>query len=294
MDVAAISFFEGRHPGSMNAINAEKLTTALLPAVLDAARIEMAYFQSGGFVVESKADKSLVTVADREAEAVITAALARFAPEIPVVGEEAATAGHVPELRERFFLVDALDGTSGFVKGKPEFTINIGLVSGGTPVFGLIFVPPTGDLYVTGAGGALTATLALDNGTAGVSGPDYKRIYSREPDPDNLIAFNSRTAGGAGAEFLSRLGVKDMNPMGSSRKFCLIAEGKGDVYVRFGRTCEWDTAAGHAILEAAGGTMTARDGAALVYGKVAEGFANPHFVAWGRAPLLTEAARAPD
>ncbi len=238
----------------------------------------------------SKADRSPVTAADREAEAIIVAALARIAPGVPVIAEEAMNDGYMPETGHRFFLVDALDGTSGFIKGKPEFTVNVGLIEAKRPVFGMIYVPACGDLYVTKSdGGSHRANLAPDANSSGIAAAAYAQLASRAPDRENLLAFNSRTAGGAGGEFLKRLNVRETRPLGSSQKFCLIAEGKGDVYVRFGNTNEWDTAAGQAILEAAGGSVTTPDGKPLTYGKSANRYLNPHFVAWGREPLLTTA-----
>ena len=270
----------------MNGFDADFLARGLLPAVLHAARIEMDYFVRG-VAVEAKADRSPVTAADREAERIVVAALARIAPGIPVIAEEAVNAGYMPDTGHRFFLVDALDGTSGFIKGKPEFSVNIGLIEAQKPVFGLIYVPPTGALYVTKSdGGSHHATVALDTDPLKIADIAYMRLASRVPDPGNLLAFNSRTAGGAGGEFLKRLKVRESQPLGSSQKFCLIAEGKGDVYVRFGNTHEWDTAAGQAILEAAGGCVTTVDGKTLAYGKSANRYLNPHFVAWGREPLL--------
>ncbi len=273
----------------MNHIDADLLARELLPAVLQAGRIEMNYF-TNGVAVEAKADRSPVTAADREAEAVVLQALARIAPDVPVIAEEAFNAGYKPETGSRFFLVDALDGTSGFIKGKPEFSVNIGLIEAEKPVFGLIYVPPTGALYVTRSDGSAHHTLiAPDSSSAQAAAVTYARLASRVPDRANLLAFNSRTAGGAGGEFLACLNVRDSKPLGSSQKFCLIAEGKGDVYVRFGNTHEWDTAAGQAILEAAGGCVTTVDGKALSYGKSTNRYLNPHFVAWGREPLLTSA-----
>ncbi len=271
----------------MNGFDADFLVQALLPAVLQAARIEMDYFVRG-VAVEAKVDRSPVTAADREAEAVILAALARIGPNVPVIAEEAFNDGHMPETGNRFFLVDALDGTSGFIKGKPEFTINVGLIEAQRPVFGMIYVPASGDLYVTKSdGGSHHAILATDANSSGIAAPAFARLASRAPDRDNLLAFNSRTAGGAGGEFLKRLNVRETQPLGSSHKFCLIAQGRGDVYVRFGNTNEWDTAAGQAILEAAGGSVTTPDGKTLTYGKSANRYLNPHFVAWGRSALLT-------
>ena len=274
----------------MSFYSANSLTNALLPAVLEAGRLEMRHF-TGGVAIEHKADRSPVTAADREAEAIILAALARLAPDIPVVAEEAASAGLLPPAASRFFLVDALDGTRLFVKGKPEFTVNIALIENARPVFGLVYVPPTGSLYITRDDGhSYAATILPDAPDSSIGNMVHERLTSRPPDPANLLAFNSRTAGGASSDFLNRLGVKEARPLGSSLKFCLIAKGEGDIYARFGETYEWDTAAGQVILEAAGGTVATLDGATLTYGKANKAYLNPHFIAWGRQPLPMPAA----
>jgi len=262
----------------------DALIAALLPAVREAGRLEMAHFGKG-VKIEQKADRSPVTVADREAEVVLLAALAAIAPDIPVVAEEAIAAGAACAYARRFFLVDALDGTRLFIRGKPEFSINIALVEDGKARFGLIFLPPTERLFVTGAdGAAYEARLDLSH----VERPpavDFTRISTRAPDPAALVAFNSRGSGAASTKLLAMLKVLDARPLGSSMKFCLIAVGEGDLYARFGETCEWDTAAGQAILEAAGGSVTTPDGTPLTYGHYDRGFLNPYFVAWGRQPL---------
>lgn len=269
---------------------AKDLMEALLPAVLEAGRIEMRHF-TGGVRVEHKADNSPVTAADREAEFVILAALARISPDVAVIAEEAASAGILPPATNRFFLVDALDGTRLFIKGTPEFTVNIALIETTKPVFGLVYVPPTGSLYVTlDDGMSYTATVLPDAGDLVIGAIAWERLSSRVPDPANLLAFNSRSAGGASAAFLNQLGVKDARPLGSSLKFCMIAKGEGDIYARFGETYEWDTAAGQAILEAAGGTVATLDAATLTYGKATKSYLNPHFVAWGRKPLWSAGA----
>ena len=270
----------------MSQTDANLFCDALLPAVLEAGRIEMRHFTSG-VKIEKKADKSPVTVADREAEDVIVAALARLAPDIPVVAEEAAAAGRLPQPSQRFFLVDALDGTHMFIRGKPEFSVNIALVEDGRPVFGLVYGPASGSLYATRSSAQSYAAEIMPEADIGRSAAiSWTRLASRMPDNQNLVAFNSRTAGGAGADFLAELGVKEARPLGSSLKFCLIAKGEGDIYARFGTTYEWDTAAGQAVLEAAGGSVATLDGNALCYGKSTAGYLNPHFVAWGRTPLL--------
>ena len=272
----------------MGGFDHRHLAATLYPAVLEAGRVEMRHFGAGG-AVETKADRSPVTAADREAEAIIVAALASIAPDVPVVAEEAIAAGHVPERANRFFLVDALDGTRLFVRGKPEFSVNIGLVENRQPVFGLIYIPPTSDLYVTLAAGESFRATAPCAANAALRFEDlvFTRLHARAPDLANLKAFNSQTAGGASAEFLAALKVRDATPVGSSLKFCLIAAGLGDIYARHGATSEWDTAAGQAILEAAGGSVTTLDGTSLTYGKADAKYLNPHFVAWGRGPIIS-------
>ncbi len=262
----------------------DTLITALLPALRAAGRLEMAHFAKG-VAIEQKADRSPVTVADREAETVLVAALNEIAPEVAVVAEEAIAEGGACEYAQRFFLVDALDGTRLFIRGKPEFSINIALVEDGRARFGLIFLPPSERLFVTRAdGGAYEGRLSLAAGDAPPS-VEFKRIATRQPDPAKLVAFNSRGTGSASAKLLATLNVLEALPIGSAMKFCLIAAGEGDLYARFGETSEWDTAAGQAILEAAGGSVTTLAGVPLTYGHHDRGYRNPYFVAWGRQPL---------
>lgn len=269
---------------STDGFDADNLSAAILPAVLEAGRVEMAHF-AAGVAIERKADKSPVTVADREAEAIVVEALARWAPEIPIVAEEAVASGCAPQWVRRYFLVDALDGTRLFIEGKPEFSINVALVADGAPVYGLIYGPAAGGLYLTRSGGGADGAEI-----ASINGPDFgalkfKRLGTRLPDRTNLSAFNSVSAGGRTARLLKELDVKEARPFGSSLKFCLIAAGKGDIYARLGDTNEWDTAAGQAILEAAGGSVTTLDGQRLTYGRPERNYLNPPFVAWARQPL---------
>ncbi len=262
----------------------DALIAALLPAVREAGRLEMSHF-SNGVKFEQKADRSPVTAADREAEAVILSALHRIAPDVPVVAEEEIANGAACRYAKRFFLVDALDGTRLFIRGKPEFSINIGFVEDGKTRFGLIYLPPSERLFVTRSdGAAYEAQLSTSNEVA-FSDMHFRRLSTRAPDPSALVAFNSRGAGAASSGLLAHLKVHEAKPLGSSMKFCLIAAGEGDLYARFGETCEWDTAAGQAILEAAGGSVTKLDGTQLTYGHYERGFRNPYFVAWGRQPL---------
>jgi len=273
---------------------ADEFAAALLPAVLEAGRAELRHFRSE-IRIETKADRTPVTAADREAEAIMLSALAKIAPDIPVVAEEAVAAGLAPVKASRFFLVDALDGTHLFVRGKPEFSVNVALVENAIPVWGLIYVPPAGRLFLTRSDGkAHAATAPADANISGLRSLDFRQLSARAADPDNIVAFNSRSTGGASAEFLAYLNVREARPVGSSQKFCLIAEGAGDVYARFGTTYEWDTAAGQAILEAAGGSVLTLDGARLTYGKADRGYLNPHFVASGRSPLLKGFSPSPN
>lgn len=188
---------------------------------------------------------------------------------------------------EAILLVDALDGTRLFVRGKPEFSINIALVEDGRALFGLIFLPPSERLFVTQSDARAYEARLECSGTGAIPEVQFTRITSRSPDPAALIAFNSPSTGSASANLLATLKVLDARPLGSSMKFCLIAAGEGDLYARFGETCEWDTAAGQAILEAAGGSVTALDGTPLTYGHYERRYRNPYFVAWGRQPLWT-------
>lgn len=263
------------------------LVEALLPAVLTAGRIEMAHF-AAGVTVETKADTTPVTIADHEAEAVLTEGLQRAAPGIPVIAEEAVAAGCVPATGDAFFLVDPLDGTRAFINGSPEFTINIGLVVDGRPVFGIIYAPALDQFYATvGPSESIEAKIAVAAREVDLAACVLTRLATRQPDPQALIAFASRSHASQSTDaFLQRLPIAEKRKASSSLKFCLIARGEADLYARLGQTSEWDTAAGQAILTAAGGSVTTLDGRTLTYGKREAGYANPHFIAWARQPLL--------
>ncbi len=273
----------------MFAVDHRKLAEALLPVVLRAGAVEMSYF-GAGVAVEHKADRSPVTVADREAEEMIVEALAAAAPGVPVVAEELAAAGRAPPTGDAFFLVDPLDGTREFIHARREFTINIGLVMGGRPVFGLIYAPALGSLYATlGADKAVALHGIAPSGDAAAIALDGGKILrTSPPDPRGLVVHESRSRASPnlGALFKHHK-VRDRKQAASSLKFCLVAEGVSDIYAQFGETSEWDTAAGEAILVAAGGAVTTLDGAPLAYGphgRGGTGFANPPFLAWGRKP----------
>jgi len=221
-----------------------------------------------------KDDRSPVTEADRLGEEIILAGLARLAPSIPTLAEEQASIGAAPPaLGAEFFLVDPLDGTREFISRNGEFTVNIALIRDGAPALGVVHAPALGALY---AGRARAGASMVDN--AG-----RRDIRARPVPPRGLVAVASRSHRSPETDaFLATLDVADFSSAGSSLKFCLVAEGRADVYPRFGRTMEWDTAAGHAVLAAAGGRVVTVDtGAPLAYGKADRGYDNPHFIAWG-------------
>ncbi len=261
-----------------------QICDALLPSVLAAAKVQLAYMRTG-VSVTTKADKTPVTLADQESEAILLAALAKFAPGVPVIAEEAMAAGVQPTIGQRFFLVDPLDGTREFIAGRGEFTINIALVVNGQPGFGLIYAPATGRFFVTPADGmAVEADLDANTSANSLSDVTTRAIKTRSPPEGGMVAVASRShMTEATTRFLARFPISDSRSAGSSMKFCLVARGDADIYPRIeGRTCEWDIAAGHAILRAAGGDVTEPDGTALRYGKVGEHYYNGDFVAWGR------------
>jgi 3'(2'), 5'-bisphosphate nucleotidase len=266
----------------MSTIDHMRLAAALVPPVLAAGAIEMRHYRSG-VTVEAKADQSPVTIADREAEAVLVAAITAATPTIPIIAEEAVAAGRMPAIGPEFFLVDPLDGTREFIEQRGEFTVNIALVQQGVPVFGIVYAPATEELYVTLAPDrAVMARVAPREGPVSLADLDLAPIRTRRPDPSALVALASRSHSNAETEtFLGRYCIAQRTNAGSSLKFCAIARGDADIYPRLGPTMEWDTAAGHAVLLAAGGAVTTLDGAPLRYGNTATGLLNPHFVAWG-------------
>lgn len=221
-----------------------------------------------GFDVEAKGDRSPVTEADRAAELIILAALARAAPGVPVIAEEEVAAGRVPRHGDVFFLVDPLDGTKEFVRGGDDYTVNIGLIEHGVPTLGVVFAPATGRLH----GGCVGEGAWLDEGAGRVSirtrgrGEEVTAVASKSHLNQATIDYLEAAVGACG--YLS---------IGSSLKFCIVAEGLADIYPRAAPTSEWDTAAGHAVLLAAGGLVDGPDGQPLKYGK--EAFFNRAFVA---------------
>ncbi len=221
-----------------------------------------------GARARAKPDGSPVTDADEAANALIIERLRALTPETPVVAEESAGPGSRPA--PRFWLVDPLDGTREFVAGRDEYTVNIALIEHGRPVLGAVLAPARGVRFAGAEGlGAWREDAA-----------GRRAIMARAPPASGPVAAASRSHRDARTDaWLAAAGAARVVRVGSSLKFCLLAEGAADVYPRFGRTMEWDTAAGHAVLAAAGGSVRRADGGALGYGKA--GFENPHFIARG-------------
>lgn len=246
------------------------LLTAVRPIAEEAAAATMRYY--GQTTAETKGDGSPVTAADQAAEDIILPRLRALTPEILVVSEEEAAKGLSPDVTgNRFWLVDPLDGTKEFISQNGEFTVNIALIENGQPVLGVVVVPPKGEIYA--GAGADTATLTDASGT--------RRIKVRQPVETGLTVVGSRSHGDAAAmdAFLAGRKIAEFRPAGSSLKLCLIAKGEADLYPRLGTTMEWDIAAGHAVLAAAGGRVETIDGQHFAYGK--KDYRNPHFVAFG-------------
>ncbi len=234
----------------------------------------------GDIAADLKDDASPVTEADRAGEAIILAGLEKTAPHIPVLAEERASEEGAPaDLGEAFFLVDPLDGTREFINKTGEFTVNIALSLQGRPVAGVVYAPALGRIYYGAEGAGAWRAEVGPEGAMGARAP----IAARAVPEKGLVAVASRSHRSAETDaYLDGLDVADFAAAGSSLKFCLLAEGRADIYPRFGRTMEWDTAAGQAVLEAAGGVvLTHPEGARLACGKAERGYDNPHFIAWG-------------
>lgn len=237
-----------------------------------AARLILPLWRSG-LAVTHKADASPVTEADQRGEALILQALSERFPGVPVISEEDASEFGTPdEIGPRFFLVDPLDGTKAFVRGDPNFTVNIALIEDGAPVAGAVTAPPTGESWFTVGG----QTMKRVNGGAA------ETVRARAWPADGAICLISHTMQPDEAEALAlQYGFRRTLAMDSSIKLCRIAEGAADIYPRHGPTMEWDIAAGHAVLRGAGGRLAAPDGEAFTYGKARGGFRNGWFVARG-------------
>ena len=243
---------------------------------IEAGNLTLDYFDESGFYgADAKADGSPVTVADQKAEELITKALKDMTPDVLIVGEEAASEGYRPDLstQEYFWLVDPLDGTKEFISGSGDYTVNIALIKDHKPVLGVVYAPVHGELYA--ACGEGTAIRWMEDS-------DKERPITVRNAPHEGLTIVSSKSHGKGDKldnFLEHYKIKKRVQRGSSLKMCVIAAGKADMYPRFGLTCEWDTAAAHAILNAAGGFITDMAGNELTYGGADPKFLNPEFVA---------------
>lgn len=252
----------------------EKLVTVMRKLSLEAGAKIMEIYQQDDFGVETKSDDSPVTAADKAADAIISAGLRAAFPDVMLVTEE-QSATHTAK-GDTFLIVDPLDGTKEFIHRRGDFTVNIALVEGGTPTRGVVYAPARDRMFYTIADGTSveeTGVMALD--VIGELAP----INVTTADNTALMVVASKShRDQATDDYIAKYAVRDMTSAGSSLKFCLIATGEADVYPRLGRTMEWDTAAGHAVLKGAGGEVVRFDDhTPLVYGKA--DFANPFFIA---------------
>lgn len=269
----------------MTCMTAEQLVSNLpeMLAIAVAAGAEIMTVFASPLDVASKGDGSPVTLADARAEKLICERLSRLCPGIPIVAEEQAASGILPPvLGDLFILVDPLDGTREFIEGRPDFTVNIAVISGDQPVLGVVYAPAQRRIFWGTAEGAFCGQAMPEAGSAVA---DVSRLAVR-PRPLRAVVVASRSHGNeATRRYIEGLGPVDLLAAGSSLKFCRVATGEADLYPRFGRTMEWDTAAGQAVLVAAGGAVLALDGRPLRYGKRDQSgdgdFANPHFIASG-------------
>jgi 3'(2'), 5'-bisphosphate nucleotidase len=261
----------------VNRAERTKLLAGMIEAAAEAGT-KIREMAATGVVARSKADASPVTDADEAAEAIIERHLAALLPGVPMIGEEAVAGGSGKKPGSTFFLVDPIDGTREFIARRSEYTVNIGLLIEGTPALGVIYAPALGELYAGGANGALRLAL-----TPGVSPQDVSHDPIRVRSPGkNLAAVVSHShLDSATQGWLRKHEIADTVKAGSSIKFCRVAEGKADVYPRLAPVSEWDIAAGHAILMAAGGSVRAPDGTPLHYGKKKEDYRVPSFIASG-------------
>jgi 3'(2'), 5'-bisphosphate nucleotidase len=249
----------------------------MVEAAVEAGRAAHEIYVAG-FEVQRKADHSPVTAADHAAEAIILEHLRRAAPEVPIVAEEEVAAGRLPAIGSEFFLVDPLDGTKEFIQRIGDFTVNIALIRDGAPVLGVVYAPVTAGLYIGNVtdGWAKRGQQPTD---AKVSAP-LVPIRVRPTPAKGLTVVVSRSHATPETEtYLAQYSVAERVSVGSSLKFCLVAAGEADLYPRLGPTMEWDTAAGHAVLVAAGGSVSAPGGVPLAYGK--PGLRNSNFIASG-------------
>lgn len=244
-----------------------------------------------GVEVDTKADNSPVTLADREGEDIISAGLKTLCPDIQIIGEEAASVALPSAIDDVFFLLDPLDGTKEFINQRTDFTVNIGLIAQKIPIAGVVYAPALGRLFFTRPDKGANKTVnkayempleAVAENLATLNIDKAKQIMARKTPDKGAVVVASRSHRAPQTDiWLKTRKVQSITSAGSSLKFCLLATGEADLYPRHGRTMEWDTAASHAVLLAAGGTVTQFDGTPLTYGKLERGLDNPFFLASG-------------
>jgi len=229
----------------------------------------------------TKADQSPVTAADEASEAIILEGMTRLMPGVPIISEEASARAAVGAIGEEFILVDPVDGTRELVAGRDEFSINLGLVRAGLPVLGIVAAPALGMVWRTAPGGG-AQRFRLSPGAAADAATDVAAIHTRAMPKVGIVAAVSRSHFDPATDaFLARLGDVRRLTSGSAIKLCRVAEGSADVYPRLASTHQWDVAAGHAILAAAGGSVTTPDRKPLIYRPDSEGLRVLGFIAWG-------------
>lgn len=261
---------------------------SLIALALEAGIVIMEV-RDGGVEAMDKMDGSPVTIADQRAEALIEAGLAKLAPGVPMIGEEAVSEGRIPALDSAFYLVDPIDGTRDFIAGKTgEFTVNIALIEAGQPVMGVVLAPATGELFAgeVSSGNVGRAIKVKVDGRKGVELEPRAAIQTlSSPPASGPRVVASRHSGGdkATAHFLDKIGPHELVSASSSIKFCKLAEAIADLYPRFGPVNEWDIAAGHAVLKGAGGDLMRLDGVPA-YGSRGEDFSVKGFIAFSGAP----------
>jgi len=256
-------------------MNYSELTPILRRLALQAGEKIMEIYDGPDFVVSEKSDNSPVTAADEAADELISEGLRAAFPDMPLVTEEQADSHDVTA--QTFLIVDPLDGTKEFIKRRGDFTVNIALVESCVPTRGIVYAPAKGRMFYTDSvGNSVEEEGPFDLDTPGKTTP----INVSDPDNDALMVVASKShRDQATDDYIGKYAVKDMTSAGSSLKFCLVATGEADLYPRLGRTMEWDTAAGHAVLHGAGGRVVRFDDhSPLAYGK--DGFANPFFIAY--------------
>jgi 3'(2'), 5'-bisphosphate nucleotidase len=258
----------------------EALLNTVTRIALEAGEITLKYYDEAGYQgAEIKGDGSPVTKADKEAEAYIVGELQKISKDVPIVGEESYHLLKDVDLSGRFWLVDPLDGTKEFVAGGEDYTVNIALIENGEPVLGIIAAPVLGEVYMGHRDlGARRWLEDTDNS---------KEMRVRDVPPAGYTAIVSRSRGNTPEmeQFLDQFKISKRISRGSSLKICAVADGRADIYPGLGLTCEWDLAAGHAILKAAGGNIFTLDGEQISYGHINRKFLNPNFIASKEYPF---------